>query len=201
MAVAETQRRLESLMNLGLLGTDDGLFGIPGERLAGRLDALGRRTALRCCATRGLRSPWRPSLMAGSRTRRPSMCTWAWRGLQAMGRPMRSGWTTVRTAAGPGGGAGAHGDGDEANPSPWFALSLGMEIDGVRHNILPWLPNLIAAAASAAPDPGEPAGRCHRPAPVAVRMCICPRTMARVLCACPLTPCGRGWRRCLIWQA
>ena len=36
--------------------------------------------------------------------------------------------------------------GDEAT-SPWFALSLGIEIHGVRHNILPWLPRLIAAAA------------------------------------------------------
>ncbi|QTN26256.1 DEAD/DEAH box helicase [Rhodoferax sp. AJA081-3] len=32
--------------------------------------------------------------------------------------------------------------------SPWFDLSLGMEINGQRHNILPLLPDLIAAAAS-----------------------------------------------------
>jgi superfamily II DNA or RNA helicase len=31
--------------------------------------------------------------------------------------------------------------------SPWFDLSLGLEIDGQRHNVLPWLPELIAAAA------------------------------------------------------
>ncbi len=35
---------------------------------------------------------------------------------------------------------------DEAS-SPWFELSLGMEINGERHNILPWLPELIAQAA------------------------------------------------------
>jgi superfamily II DNA or RNA helicase len=34
-----------------------------------------------------------------------------------------------------------------ASPSPWFDLSLGMEINGQRYNILPLLPELIAAAA------------------------------------------------------
>ena len=43
--------------------------------------------------------------------------------------------------------------GDDEATSPWFALSLGMEINGVRHNILPWLPDLIAAAAAQPPDP------------------------------------------------
>ncbi len=41
--------------------------------------------------------------------------------------------------------------GDEA-ASPWFALSLGVEIDGRRHDILPWLPDLIAAAAAQPAD-------------------------------------------------
>jgi superfamily II DNA or RNA helicase len=42
--------------------------------------------------------------------------------------------------------------------SPWFDLSLGMEINGQRHNILPWLPELIAAAAASGLDPatGQP---------------------------------------------
>ncbi len=31
-----------------------------------------------------------------------------------------------------------------AAPSPWFDLSLGIEIDGVRENVLPWLPALLA---------------------------------------------------------
>ncbi|MDP3706572.1 MAG: DEAD/DEAH box helicase [Polaromonas sp.] len=48
--------------------------------------------------------------------------------------------------------------GDDEATSPWFDLSLGMEINGQRHNILPWLPDLIAAAATSAPDPatGQP---------------------------------------------
>lgn len=41
---------------------------------------------------------------------------------------------------------------DDAH-SPWFDLSLGMDIDGQRHNILPWLPDLIAAAARLPRDP------------------------------------------------
>jgi superfamily II DNA or RNA helicase len=37
--------------------------------------------------------------------------------------------------------------------SPWFDLSLGMEINGARQNILPWLPSLIAAAGNSPRDP------------------------------------------------
>ena len=42
--------------------------------------------------------------------------------------------------------------------SPWFSLSLGVELDGQRHNVLPWLPDLIAQAAQHPPDPatGQP---------------------------------------------
>ena len=36
--------------------------------------------------------------------------------------------------------------------SPWFSLSLGVELDGQRHNVLPWLPDLIAQAAQHPPD-------------------------------------------------
>ena len=32
----------------------------------------------------------------------------------------------------------------EGEPSPWFDLSLGMDIAGQRRNILPWLPDLLA---------------------------------------------------------
>ncbi len=43
---------------------------------------------------------------------------------------------------------GASGDGDDdAATSPWFDLSLGMEINGERHNVLPWLPQLLEMAA------------------------------------------------------
>jgi len=44
-------------------------------------------------------------------------------------------------------------EGGEEATSPWFDLSLGMEINGQRHNILPWLPDLIAAAANSPLDP------------------------------------------------
>ena len=50
------------------------------------------------------------------------------------------------------------GEGEDEATSPWFDLSLGMEINGQRHNILPWLPELIAAAAASPLDPatGQP---------------------------------------------
>ncbi len=49
-------------------------------------------------------------------------------------------------------------DGEEGVTSPWFDLSLGMEINGVRHNILPWLPTLITQAGASGRDPisGQP---------------------------------------------
>ncbi|MDP2366849.1 SNF2-related protein [Rhodoferax sp.] len=49
-------------------------------------------------------------------------------------------------------------EGDLEAASPWFDLSLGMEINGQRHNVLPWLPELIAAAAQGPRDPetGQP---------------------------------------------
>ncbi|MDT8990643.1 DEAD/DEAH box helicase [Curvibacter sp. APW13] len=43
-------------------------------------------------------------------------------------------------------------EGDNAQASPWFDLSLGMDIGGERQNVLPWLPDLIAAAARAPRD-------------------------------------------------
>jgi superfamily II DNA or RNA helicase len=51
-------------------------------------------------------------------------------------------------------GEQAHWDDSEAHEttSPWFDLSLGMEINGERQNILPWLPSLIAAAAASPLD-------------------------------------------------
>ncbi|MES2948229.1 MAG: DEAD/DEAH box helicase [Pseudomonadota bacterium] len=47
---------------------------------------------------------------------------------------------------------------DAGSTSPWFDLSLGMEINGQRHNILPLLPSLIATAANSPrhPDTGLP---------------------------------------------
>ncbi|MBT3066292.1 DEAD/DEAH box helicase [Rhodoferax sp. U11-2br] len=42
--------------------------------------------------------------------------------------------------------------GDDEATSPWFNLSLGMEINGQRHNILPLLPTLISTAAMSPRD-------------------------------------------------
>jgi superfamily II DNA or RNA helicase len=43
--------------------------------------------------------------------------------------------------------------GDDTASSPWFDLSLGIEINGERHNILPFLPTLIGTAANSPRDP------------------------------------------------
>ena len=43
-------------------------------------------------------------------------------------------------------------EGDDEASSPWFDLSLGMEINGERHNILPLLPELIKMAAGSPRD-------------------------------------------------
>lgn len=39
------------------------------------------------------------------------------------------------------------GDADAPETSPWFDLSLGMDIDGQRVNILPWVPTILTALA------------------------------------------------------
>ena len=56
------------------------------------------------------------------------------------------------------GSAALPGEAEDGATSPWFNLSLGMEIDGQRHNILPLLPQLIAATANSPLDPetGQP---------------------------------------------
>ena len=43
-------------------------------------------------------------------------------------------------------------NGSDPDASPWFDLSLGMEINGERHNILPWLPSLLNQLANAPAD-------------------------------------------------
>ena len=43
-------------------------------------------------------------------------------------------------------------DADGGSTSPWFALSLGIEINGQRHNLLPLLPDLIALVAESPID-------------------------------------------------
>ncbi|WP_298208821.1 DEAD/DEAH box helicase [Acidovorax sp.] len=113
---------IQRLMDLGLLGTDDGLFGIPGERS---------------------QNDWMHWADNGFEVLRGA-------GFDLTLDAALDGWIThadtLAVALLPEGG------GDEAT-SPWFSLSLGMDINGVRHNILPWLPHLIAAAAAQPTDP------------------------------------------------
>ena len=47
--------------------------------------------------------------------------------------------------------------GDDSH-NPWFDLSLGMQINGQRHNILPFLPELLAQLRSASTDEGANQG-------------------------------------------
>ena len=119
---------IERLMDLGLLGTDDGLFGIPGEES---------------------QEDWLHWFDNGFSVLREA-------GFVLTLDAALNGWIThadnLDVALLP------TGEGEDEATSPWFALSLGMEINGVRHNILPLLPMLIAAAAQQPPDPatGQP---------------------------------------------
>ncbi|PIF26595.1 helicase-like protein [Acidovorax sp. 56] len=156
---------IQKLMALGLLATDDGVFGLPGERS---------------------QQAWMPWADAG-------FVVFSEAGFAVMQDPALQGWVshaqnlTVALAPQPvaraaklgheGGGeaqglpspfepdAGRAGVFDAlpnvmpgvmpdeaADTSPWFSLSLGVELDGQRHNVLPWLPDLIAQAAQHPPD-------------------------------------------------
>ena len=111
------------LMNLGLLSAEGGIFGIPGD------------------------------------TPQHSWLHWAdndYRVLRDAGFEVTlddalQGWIThadtLQVQLQPQGQSHADDHADGAT-SPWFDLSLGMEINGQRHNILPLLPELIAAAAN-----------------------------------------------------
>ncbi|MFY3386642.1 SNF2-related protein [Paracidovorax sp. MALMAid1276] len=120
---------IESLMELGLLATDDGLFGIPGEQS---------------------QNDWLHWADNGFGVLRDA-------GFELTLDAALNGWIThadaLDVALRPGGEEGEVGEGGDGATSPWFALSLGMEIDGVRHNILPFVPGLIAAAAAQPLDP------------------------------------------------
>jgi superfamily II DNA or RNA helicase len=111
------------LMNLGLMSAEGGIFGIPGD------------------------------------TPQHTWLHWAdndYRVLREAGFDVTldhtlQGWIThadtLQVQLQPQ-GQGHTGDGADGSTSPWFDLSLGMEINGQRHNILPLLPELIAAAAN-----------------------------------------------------
>ncbi len=161
---------IQKLMALGLLATDDGVFGLPGERS---------------------QQAWMPWADAG-------FVVFSEVGFEVTQNPALQGWVshaqnlTVALAPQPVARTATlgHGEGDTAqerpsplapdagragvtdasdalfdaepdgaaDTSPWFSLSLGVELDGQRHNVLPWLPDLIAQAAQHPPDPatGQP---------------------------------------------
>ena len=127
------QDAMDRLFDLGLLGTENGTFGIPGD--------------------------WPQE----------DWMHWADNGFEELRRAgfeltldaALDGWIAhaqaldVRLLPADGSGeksdAGSESAGDAT--SPWFDLSLGLEINGQRHNILPLLPGLIAAAAALPADP------------------------------------------------
>ena len=156
---------IQKLMALGLLATDDGVFGLPGERS---------------------QQAWMPWADAG-------FVVFSEAGFDVTQDPALQGWVShaqnltvalapqpvARTAKlGHEGGGEAQGlpspfepdagragvfdalpnvmpgvmPDEAADTSPWFSLSLGVELDGQRHNVLPWLPDLIAQAAQHPPD-------------------------------------------------
>ena len=117
---------IERLMDLGLLATDDGLFGIPGEQS---------------------QNDWMHWFDNGFSVLREA-------DFVLTQDPALDGWITHADTL----DVSLQPSGEDEATSPWFALSLGMDINGVRHNILPLLPLLIAAAAQQPPDPvtGQP---------------------------------------------
>ncbi len=123
---------IERLMDLGLLATDDGVFGIPGERS---------------------QNDWMHWADNGFVVLRDA-------GFAVTLEAALDGWIQHADVL----DVALQPDGDDEATSPWFSLSLGMEINGVRHNILPWLPNLIAAAAAQPLDPAT--GRAQLPSHV-----------------------------------
>lgn len=160
---------IQKLMALGLLATDDGVFGLPGERsqqawmpwadagflvfseagfeVTQDLALLGwvshaQNLTVALAPQSVAVAP--PVVLAGSGdTGEP---------LSPLAQVARS-----EREAGSDGVPDALLD-EVADTSPWFSLSLGVELDGQRHNVLPWLPDLIAQAAQHPPDPatGQP---------------------------------------------
>jgi|JI10StandDraft_1071094.scaffolds.fasta_scaffold31174_2 superfamily II DNA or RNA helicase len=123
---AETELdAITRLMNMGLMSAEGGIFGIPGD--------TPQHTWLH----------WADNNYSVLREA----------GFEVTLHDALKGWIThadalqvqLQPQGQPGGGGD---DGTEGSTSPWFDLSLGMEINGQRHNILPLLPELIAAAAN-----------------------------------------------------
>jgi len=112
---------LTELMNLGLVATSHGLYGIPG----GKSQQLWLQWA---------DQDYAPLRDAGFEVTLDDALT---------------GWISHAESL----NVNLQHQGDDEATSPWFDLSLGMEINGVRHNILPMLPELIAVAANSPRDP------------------------------------------------
>ena len=123
---AETELdAITRLMNMGLMSAEGGIFGIPGD--------TPQHTWLH----------WADNDYNVLRTA----------GFVVTLDDALKGWIThadvLQVQLQPQGqGSDSGDDGTERSTSPWFDLSLGMEINGQRHNILPLLPELIAAAAN-----------------------------------------------------
>ena len=140
---------IERLMDLGLLATDEGLFGIPGGQ--SQNDWMH----------------WADN----------NFSVFSDQGFEVSLDAALSGWITYADALdvelqpqsarsgedheGVEDGTGRHRSqvsaealGSDSTSAPWFSLSLGVEIQGVRHNILPLLPLLITAVAD---QPGDAA--------------------------------------------
>ncbi|PIF91228.1 helicase-like protein [Acidovorax sp. 62] len=154
---------IQKLMALGLLATDDGVFGLPGERsqqawmpwadagfvvfseagfevtqdlaLQGWVSHAQNLTVALAPQPVAVAPP---VVLAGSGDR---------------GEPLSPFAQVARSEREAGGDGVPDALLDEvADTSPWFSLSLGVELDGQRHNVLPWLPDLIAQAAQHPPD-------------------------------------------------
>ena len=109
------------LSDLGMLATDNGVFGIPGD---------------------GPQQDWLHWADNGFSVLRDA-------GFEVTVDDALTDWITHADTL----SVQLQPQDDDQATSHWFDLSLGMEINGQRHNILPWLPELIAAAAASPPDP------------------------------------------------
>jgi superfamily II DNA or RNA helicase len=126
---AETElNAITCLMDFGLMSTEEGVFGIPGDQ---------SQQAWLHWADNGY------SLLRDA-------------GFEVTLDDTLNDWITHADALSV--QLQPQSTGEDEATSPWFDLSLGMEINGQRHNILPWLPELIAAAAASPRDPvtGQP---------------------------------------------
>ncbi len=147
------QDAIDRLLGLGLLGTEDGMFGIPGD---------GPQQDWLHWADNGFEVLHSAGFALTLDTAFDGWITHA-EALDVQLLPAGGNGSGGNGSGGGGGGGGggsaghaAGGAGPETTGgamSPWFDLSLGVEINGQRHDILPLLPGLIAAAAAQPANP------------------------------------------------